>query len=42
MWNMVSYIKGGMQVSETGFWGEYQGPSGLELGVEKAPQWGTS
>ena len=45
LWNMVSYIKGGMQTK--GIW--KQGPEaniwaqvGWEWGMETAPQWGTS
>ena len=43
--NMVSYIKGGIQAKgiwkqdpEANIWAQ----EGWELGVEKAPQWGTS
>ena len=45
MWNMVSYIKGGIQAKgiwkqdpEANIWAQ----EGWEWGVEKAPQWGTS
>ena len=45
LWNMVSYIKGGMQAKgiwkqdpEVNIWAQ----EGREWGVEKAPQWGTS
>ena len=45
LWNMVSYIKGGIQAKgiwkqdpEANFWAQ----EGWECGVEKAPQWGTS
>ena len=45
LWNMVSYIKGGIQGKgickqdpEANTWVQ----EGCEWGVEKAPQWGTS
>ena len=45
LWNMVSYIKEGMQAKgiwkqdpEANIWSQ----EGWEWGVEKAPQWGTS
>ena len=45
LWNMVPYIKGGIQAKgiwkqdpEANIWAQ----EGWEWGVEKAPQWGTS
>ena len=45
LWNMVSYIKGGIQAKgvwkqdrEANIWAQ----EGWEWGVVKAPQWGTS
>ena len=40
MWNMVSYIKGGMRAkgTEANIWAQEE----WEWGVEKAPQWGSS
>ena len=45
LWNMVSYIKGGIQAEgiwkqdpEANIWAQ----EGWEWGVEKAPQWGIS